>query len=128
MEDFLDEKQVAIPLPEFNSRIVLSMYVQLIRAREEWRSYNERGADYNTYKIISSMESLFLYTGAMMKRSDEELYKKFKAFINKPDMNKSFEIIEDFGVFLDDKNITKMDLRTARSKRGVEVANKHKGY
>ncbi|MCA1800681.1 MAG: hypothetical protein LC650_05255 [Actinobacteria bacterium] len=129
MNDILEDKEVAIPLPEYNAKIVLSLYYSVIKAREEWRSYEERGADGSTYKIVSTLESLFLYISPMVKRSDKELHKALLEFLKEPgDMTELFPIIMKIGDFLDEKNITKVDMRIARSKRGVEHANQAKGY
>lgn len=137
--DYEGEVEVARPLTEINSIRYLRMFDSTLLALQEYTEYDTMGAEYGLHKIKSRLHTAFTAMAAMIKRSDENLFKRIQhALAGKHEDIEEESVVDEYtalqhaifelGVLLDKKNITKVDMKTARKKRGIERANKAKGY
>lgn len=129
MVDFSDERTVAKPLTEVLTFNILEKWENVIKEVQKYKKYDLAGIEYPITNVISTLYTFYYVAGAMIKRSDDKLYGKLKKALESKSENEEFnELLFEIAIFLDEKNITKVDMRTARSKRGIEKANEYRSY
>lgn len=127
--DFGDERTVAKPLTEVLTFNILEKWENVIIEVQKYKKFELAGINYEPSNVISNLYTFYYVAGAMIKRSDEELYNKIKTVLEGKSESKEFtDLLFDIAVFLDTKNITKVDMRTARNKRGIEKSNEYRSY
>ena len=129
MVDFGDERTVAKPLTEALTFNILEKWENVIQEVQTYKKYDLAGVHYHESNVISRLYTFYYVAGAMIKRSNDDLYDKLKAALNNGSQIDSLtDLMFEIAIFLDEKNITKVDMRTARSKRGIEKANEYRSY
>lgn len=134
MVNFNDGQTISTPSLNINKIMILQRRAEFIDAYERWFEQAHQENENNLYlsRMVSKLNTLFLEIRSMLKRKLKqknklEEYNQLKIAINSNDSKKiisAFEYIDDF---LDQIQITPVDIKRQIDTSRIEEINKYKG-
>jgi hypothetical protein len=133
MVNFNDSQTVSTPALNINKVLIIQRRAELIDALEQYKISVYANAPNQKFKAIlrGKLNSLFTEIKSMLKRKydkkEEGNYQKLKTLIESDDTYDTYEALDKINDFLDELDLTRIDVRRQIDTSKIEEMNQYKG-